>query len=67
LGLKSSWLLASCRVKEGQEAQRNSLLQLEAAVSEKRLPATHIERYSRAFADDLAEANRRCGKNAQPR
>ena len=67
LGLKSSWLLASCRVKEGQEAQRNSLLQLEAAVSEKRLPTTHIEQYSRAFADDLAEANRRCGKNAQPR
>jgi hypothetical protein len=67
LGLKSSWLLTSCRIEEGQQAQRNSLLQVEAAVDEKRLPPTDLERYAKAFAADLAGATKGCSRKEQPR
>lgn len=62
LGLKSSWLLTSCRLDEGAKAQQESLGQLEAAVTAKRLPRSDIERYSSAFSNDLKEARRRCRK-----
>jgi hypothetical protein len=68
LGLKSGWLLASCRIEEASIAQKDSLSALRTAVERSRIPDTEVELYVTAFANDMKLARERCGRrDSRPR
>jgi hypothetical protein len=68
LGLKSGWLLASCRIEEASQAQKDSLSALRIAVQRSRVPDTEVELYATAFASDMTSARERCNRrHSRPR
>ena len=62
LGLRSAWLLKTCRLDDGTQAQQQALIQVRAAVQSGRLPNSEVEKYASAFKSDLGAARRRCGE-----
>jgi hypothetical protein len=68
LGIKSGWLLESCRIEEASNAQSESLSALRIAVKRSRIPDTEVELYATAFANDMKSARERCGHSgSKPR
>jgi hypothetical protein len=58
----SAWQLRSCDIPAGQEAQREALTQLEAAVRLGEVAAERLAAFEQAFHTDLEAAQAGCGQ-----